>query len=126
MRADGGVQDRPRLHLDEVGDHQPEADAAQAEHRVLLAQRLDGAQQLLRLDVLRIVGGDAGRLHARHLDEHLGVVGQELVQRRVDQPDDDRQAVHRLEDAVEVALLELLELGHRLVEAAHRLRVLVD
>ena len=42
--------------------------------------------------------------------------GQELVERRVDQPDDDRQAVHRLEDALEVALLEDLELGHRGVE----------
>ena len=33
---------------------------------------------------------------------------------------DDRQAVHRLEDALEVALLEDLELGHRRVEAVDR------
>ncbi len=46
--------------------------------------------------------------------------GQELVERRVDQPDDDRQAVHRLEDALEVALLEDLELGHRGIEAVDR------
>ena len=33
------------------------------------------------------------------------------------EPDDDRQAIHRAEDALEVALLEHLELGHRGVEA---------
>ena len=38
------------------------------------------------------------------------------MERRVDEPDDDRQAVHRPEDALEVALLEDLELGHRGVE----------
>ncbi len=36
---------------------------------------------------------------------------QELVQRRVQEPDRDRQAVHRLEDADEVLLLKRLELG---------------
>ena len=50
------------------------------------------------------------------LDELLLEVRQELVERRVDQADDDRQAVHRLEDALEVALLEHLELGHRRIE----------
>ena len=34
----------------------------------------------------------------RDLDRQLGEVGQELVQRRVDQPDRHRQPVHRLED----------------------------
>ena len=43
------------------------------------------------------------------------------MERRVDQPDDDRQAVHRPEDALEVALLEDLELGHRGIEGADRL-----
>ena len=69
--------------------------------------------------------GAAGVLGPGDLDELLLEVGQELVQRRVDQPDDDRQAVHRPEDALEVALLERLELGHRGVEAADRLGVVV-
>ena len=43
------------------------------------------------------------------------------MERRVDEPDDDRQAVHRPEDALEVALLEHLELGHRGVERGDRL-----
>ena len=45
------------------------------------------------------------------------------MERRVDQADDDRQAVHRLEDALEVALLEDLELGHRGVERRDVLRL---
>ena len=43
------------------------------------------------------------------------------MQRRIEEPDDDRQAVHRLEDPLEVALLELLELRHRGVEGGDRL-----
>ena len=58
------------------------------------------------------------------LDELLLEVRQELVERRVDQADDDRQAVHRPEDALEVALLEALELRHRGVEGFDR-RLLV-
>ena len=49
------------------------------------------------------------------LDEQLLDVGEELVQRRVEQADGDGQAVHRLEDALEVGALQLLELGERLV-----------
>ena len=48
------------------------------------------------------------------LDDQLLVIGQELVQRRVEQAHRDRQAVHRLEDAVEVGFLlraQLLERG---------------
>ena len=55
------------------------------------------------------------------LDELLLEVGQELVERRVDEPDDHGQPVHGLEDALEVALLEGLELGHRGVEGGHGL-----
>ena len=37
---------------------------------------------------------------------HRLSAGQELVQRRVEQPDRDRQARHRLEDPLEVGPLE--------------------
>ena len=43
------------------------------------------------------------------LDRHVVKVRQELVQRRVDQPDGDRQAVHGLQDLHEVAALQWLE-----------------
>ena len=69
-----------------------------------------------REELLVLVGRAAVLLRAGDLDELLLEVRQELVERRVDQADDDRQAVHRLEDALEVALLEDLELGHRGVE----------
>ena len=65
-------------------------------------------------------GGVAGQ---RDLDQLLLEVGQELVQRRVDEADDHGQAVHGLEDALEVALLEDLQLGHRGVELADGMAV---
>ena len=43
------------------------------------------------------------------LTRQVGEVGQELVQRRVDQPDRHRQPVHRLEDLDEVAALQRFE-----------------
>ena len=117
--GDGRVEDGPRLDLHEVGDHQAEAAAAQAQHGVLLAQRLDGGQHRARLDERGIVLRGAAVAELGDLDEQLAVVGQELVERRVDEADDDRQAAHGLEDAPEVALLERLELAHRGVEAGH-------
>ena len=81
-----GAGDRADLHLVDLRVHEPEPAAARAEHRVRLVQRADpGAHRLV------------GRL----------LLGrQELVQRRVEQPDRHRQAGHRLEDALEVGLLE--------------------
>ena len=57
----------------------------------------------------------AALVHQRDLDRQVGVVGQELVQRRVDQPDRHRQPVHRLEDAREVLALHRQQLGERLL-----------
>ena len=55
-----------------------------------------------------VVELDRAPAHQQLLD-----VGEELVQRRVEQADGDGQAVHRLEDALEVGALELLELVER-------------
>ena len=68
---------------------------------------MDAVEQPLEL------GEVVGVLDARALDrggEILGV-GQELVQRRVEQADRDREPGHRLEDALEVLLLERQQLG---------------
>ena len=117
LHGHGRVEDGPRLDLHEVRDHQAQAAAAQAEHRVLLVHRLDRREQLLvRSRCLRTSLGD--------LDQLLLEVREELVQRRVDEADDDRQAGHRREDALEVALLELLELGHGGVELGDGLLLL--
>ena len=102
--------------LTKSGIDQAQAAAAQTQHGVLLVHRLDGRQQLAVLGR----GGVAG---ARHLDQLVLEVGQELVERRVDEPDHHGQTVHGLEDALEVALLEHLQLGHRGVEGGHRLGV---
>ena len=109
LQGDGGFEDRPHLHLDDLREEQAEPDAAQAEHGVLLAHALDGAQQALLLLQL----GLRGSLHLqdRHLDQLVVVAGQELVERRVDQPDDDREPVHLLEDAGEVGALEGQQFG---------------
>ena len=82
----------------------PSRTATRAEHRVRLAPGLRGTQELATF-VVELALGVA--------DEQLLDVGEELVQRRVEQADGDGQAVHRLEDALEVGALELLELVER-------------
>ena len=69
-------------------------------------------QLLLGLDLL---GRSLGQLQLLELHHRLGVVGQELVQRRVEQADGHRQALHRPEDAVEVLALERQQLGQVLL-----------
>ena len=84
--GEGGADDGAHLHLVDLRPLQAESAAARPEHRVRLVQCLDPLPQTV---VCRFVER-----------------GQELVQRRVEQPDRHRQSGHRLEDALEVALLE--------------------
>ena len=81
-----------------------EATPAGAEHRVRLPPVLRGREQAPAF----VVELPSGLANQQLLD-----VGEELVQRRVEQPDGDGQAVHRLEDPLEVAALQLLELVER-------------
>ena len=88
---------------------EPEAHAAGAQHRVALVERAHPLEHVLELGDLAVAA------HARLgqvLDDRLAV-GQELVQRRVEQADGDRQAVHRLEHALEVGLLHRQQLVER-------------
>ena len=103
-QRDRRFQNGAHLHLDDLRIEHAEPNAAQPEHRILLAHAFDGAQQ--RLFGLELLLGRLLQPHGRHLDQLLVVVGQELVERRVDQPDDDRQAMHLLEDADEIRALE--------------------
>ena len=57
--------------------------------------------------------GGVGAERRRDLADLLVAVGQELVERRVEQPDRDRQPVHRAEDPDEVAALHRQELRER-------------
>ena len=94
--------DRPDLHLVDLGVHDPEPAPARAEHRVLLRDPLGRLQQLLELvQVVRALDP-----RALNLRRELRQVGQELVQRRVEQPDRHRQSLHRLEQTLEVLLLQ--------------------
>ena len=86
-----------------IGDAQPAA--AMAEHRVELVQRTR-PWRCSRLGAARPSPRPARAMLVL-------VVGQELVQRRIEQPDRHRQAVHRLEDALEVLALHRQQLGQR-------------
>ena len=81
-----GADDRPHLHLVDLREDQPHAAAAHAEHRVRLLEHADAARACARR-----VASSSER--------------QELVQRRVEQPDRHRQPGHRVEDPLEVGLL---------------------
>ena len=104
-----GLEDRPHLHLDDLGHDDREADAAQAHHRVGLVHPANGGQQRFLLGQAVGLALDA---HPDDLFEQGFLVGHELMQRRVDQADDDGQAGHRLEQAVEVRAL----VGQQLVQ----------
>ena len=97
----GGFGDGPHLELDQARDGQAEPDAPQAEHGVLLLQAPDGGQQALGLLVHLARGPGHRGPHGQ-----LGEVGQELVQRWVDQAHGDGQPVHLLEDGVEIGSLQ--------------------
>ena len=90
-RADGqgGAHDYADLHPRRSRALQAEAAAARPQHRVRLVQRENPVPQPLVACLLER--------------------GEELVQRRVEQPDCDRQPRHRLEDPLEVGLLEWQE-----------------
>ena len=110
----GRLEDGPHLHAGQLRHENAEAHAAGAEHRVGLAQRLDPVehdrflghlgQQLV--DLVEVGGVAQADLEVGQVVGQLVVAGEELVERRVDQPDDDRQPVHRPEQAGEVLPLE--------------------
>ena len=101
--------DRLDLHLVDRGVDHAEPAAARAEHRVDLTQAQDELELLLERGQLRRA------LVARALDalRELDAIGEELVQRRVEQADRDRLARHRGEQALEVLLLQRQQLGQR-------------
>ncbi len=92
--------ERPDLHLIDAGLDHSEADTAGADHRVGFAQAPHGDEFGARL----VVEG-AGRLG----DHEAFVVGEELVEWRIEEPDGHRQAVHGVDDRREVGLLDHVE-----------------
>ena len=110
-RVDGRAEDRADLHLEYFRIDEEQAASAQAEHRVVLVE-------LLEPSVDSFFVGEVGPVLAggtRHgdIDIDVGVLAKELVKRWVDQPNHDRQSVHRLVHLAEIALLEREELRER-------------
>ena len=83
----------------------PETAAAVSEHRVELVQEFD-----LVLD-----GADRDLHGLGQILDILFFLGQELVQRRIEQADGDRQPLHLAEDADEITLLHGQDLGQGLL-----------
>src|SRR5213594_187046 len=135
-------EDGADLHLGDLGEHDPEATASKAQHRVRLAGAFDRLKEALlsrqeRFDSGRDIGtgladfgdertilfGDRGpnerlRILARdpqfgHLHEQRLVSRQEFVERRVDEPDDDREPGHLPQDAHEILPLHPTEVFQR-------------
>ena len=106
LAGDGRLDDRLGLHLVEAGLEDAEPTPARAEHRVGLPPHLRDGQHAATL-VVELALGVA--------DEQLLDVGEELVERRVEEADGHGQAVHRLEDPLEVGALQLLELVERVL-----------
>ena len=104
----GCLAECAHLQGEQAGQVNAEADATQAEHRVLLVEATNLSQHLL---VSRI--SFAGRLRNSNLDFQLGQCRHELVERRVNQADGHRLAIHDLEHLEEVLLLELFEFAER-------------
>eukprot|EP00955_Chlamydomonas_euryale_P078191 363104-Chlamydomonas_euryale.AAC.1 len=100
----GGVEDGRRLHLCDTWVHDAKAAAAQAHHRVGLAQALQACVHNVGLHTQL-----SGNLLAQ-IAERRALMREEFVQRWVQQADGDRQAVHGVEDALEVFTLVLLQL----------------
>ena len=106
------LEDGARLHLGDlrIGDEQPAA--AMAEHRVGFGQRDHALAQQRRIDLHR----------RRHLGDLLLALRQELVQRRVEQADRDRQAAHDGEELDEILALHRQEFCERRAAALRNCR----
>ena len=92
---DRRFEDRARLHLGDFRIRNRKAAAAEAQHRIELGEIAGAISEPARIGVHR----------ARDfLDLGLGV-RQELVQRRIEQPDRYRQALHDLEQLDEIRAL---------------------
>jgi hypothetical protein len=97
------LEDGAGLHFGDLGVADGDAHAAMAEHRVDFLELGDAVGELF--------GIDADGLG--HFPDLVGRTGEELVQRRVEQPDGDRQTGHDLEQRGEVLALHGQELVER-------------
>ena len=105
--------DGAHLHDRQDGIHDAQTAAAQAQHGVGLAHRVDLLHELALLGDSRLVA--AGSLQLGDLHVKGARAFQELVQRRIEQTHDNRQPVHGFEHAQEVARLSSQKIVHGLL-----------
>ncbi len=110
LDVDRGLEDGARLHFGDLGERDAETAAAQAEHGVDFVQLLDAGQQ--NAQFLQLGRAGLGVFEMLDFDQQLFALGQELVQRRIEQADGDRQRLHGLEEANEILALH----GQQLLE----------
>ena len=103
-QAGGGGAQRSHLHLVHAGAQHTEPHTARPDHRIGLTETPDRDQ------FCALLGGQlAAGLASGEVDE----VGEEFVQRRVEQPNRHRARVHGVEQALEVVGLGDFEFGER-------------
>ena len=104
LQFQGSAEDGTSLHLRDFRIRIAQAATAVAQHRVMFAKRFHTL-----LDILQAYAHGI-----RHFLLPLQIVGNEFVQRRVEQTHGYRATFHSLEDALEVCLLVWQNLRQRL------------
>ena len=99
----GRLENRPCLHLVNLGKCNPEAATAVTEHRIELMQFARAPLQCI----------DADPDGVRKLDEFSVPLRQELMQRRIEQANCHRKASHHLEYRLKISALFGKQLGQR-------------
>jgi len=107
----GGGNDRGYLHFEDFGIGDGEPAAAVAEHRIRFMEHFYALLDDFVADVGCFREGSLSRF----------VMGNELVERRVDEADGHTESVHSLEDSLEILDLERQELGERLFTGFDRI-----
>mmetsp|Transcript_2482 Transcript_2482/g.3526 ORF Transcript_2482/g.3526 Transcript_2482/m.3526 type:complete len:709 (-) Transcript_2482:241-2367(-) len=114
LDVERSLDDGARLHLGDLRVQDAEAATAEPQHGVDLREFVDLVQHSLDSDA---------QLLGHHLADVLHLaVGEELVERRVEEADGDGAVVHGREDALEVGALEGEQLGERELPRLHVLR----
>ena len=103
LELERGLDDGARLHLGDLRVGDAETAATVAEHGVLLMQFLDAGEDDAQL--LELGRAGLGELQLLDLDEKIFALGQELVERRIEGADGDRESLHGLEESGEVGAL---------------------
>src|SRR6185503_11385142 len=95
LDRDCGFDDGARLHFGNLWERDAETASTQSEHGILLMQFFHTSQK--RAEILQLGRPWLALFQASDLNEQIFPLGQELVQRRIEQADGYRQRLHCLE-----------------------------